>query len=139
MENITNLIRIKSNSKLNMTPEGDFFRAWVEFLKPIHNLTKREMDVLALFLKERYELSKVITDSDVLNSVLMSETTKRKVREKCGISVKHFQVVMSKFRKNGVLVDNKIYLTLIPSMSQEGAGLMIYFTFEDEQRFKFSN
>ena len=136
MENVTNLIRIKSNPKLKMTPDGDFFRAWVEFLKPVHNLTNREMDVLAIFLKERYQLSKVITDSDVLDSTLMSEVTKRRIREKCGISPKHFQVIMSKFRKNGVVVNNKIFLNLIPSLTNDGVGLMVYFSFKDEQLVK---
>lgn len=136
MDSITNYIDIHSNSKLDVSPEGDFFRVWVEFLKPVHKLTSREMDVLATFLKERYELSKVITDSDVLDSVLMSENTKRKIREKCGISPKHFQVIMSKFRKNRVVTDKKIYLTLIPSITPEGVGLMVYFNFAHEQRIK---
>jgi hypothetical protein len=136
MESVTNLIRIKSNPKLKMSPEGDFFRAWVEFLKPVHNLTSREMDVLAAFLKKRYELSNVIIDADTLDTVLMSEGTKREIREECGVSAKHFQVIMSTFRKNGVVVNNKIYLNLIPSVSKEGAGLMIYFSFKDEQLVK---
>lgn len=136
MESVTNMIRIQSNAKLKMSPDGDFFRAWVEFLKPVHNLTNREMDVLALFLKERHELSKVITDSDVLDSVLMSEGTKRKIRERCGVSPKHFQVIMCKFRKNRVVVDNKIFLNLIPLVTTEGAGLMVYFSFKDEQLIK---
>ena len=136
MENVTNLIKIKSNPKLKMSPDGDFFRAWVEFLKPIHNLTSREMDVLAVFLKKRYELSKVIIDSDTLDSVLMSERTKGEIRRECGVSAKHFQVIMSKFRKNGVVVNNKIFLNLIPSINKEGVGLMIYFSFKDEQLIK---
>lgn len=136
MENITNLIRIKSNQKLKISPDGDFFRVWVEFLKPLHDLTKREMDVLAIFLKERYELGKVITDSDVLDTVLMSEGTKRKIRNECGISAKHFQVIMSKFRKNGVIKDNKIHLNLIPTVTEEGVGLMVYFSFKNEQLVK---
>ena len=61
------------------------------------------MDVLAAFLKMRYFLSKEIIDSDRLDRVLMSEETKREIREKCGITPKHFQVIMSKFRKNGVI------------------------------------
>ena len=119
-----------------MSPDGDFFRVWVEFLKPLHDLTKREMDVLAIFLRERYELSKVITDSEVLDGVLMSEGTKRKIRNQCGISTKHFQVIMSKFRKNGVIKNNKIHLNLIPTVTEEGVGLMVYFSFKDEQRVK---
>jgi hypothetical protein len=137
MENITNLIRIKPSPKLNMSPEGDFFRYWVEFLKPLHELTNREMDVLAEFLKVRYKLSKEIINSDRLDRVLMSEETKREIRNTCGITTKHFQVIMSKFRKNGVIRDNKIHLNLIPTITEDGVGLMIYFSFKDEQHIKF--
>lgn len=125
-----------SNPKLKMSPEGDFFRVWVEFLKPLHKLANREMDVLAAFLKKRYELSKVITDSDVLDSVLMNENTKKDIRQTLNMAPKHFQVVMSKLRKNGVVRNNRIFLSLIPSITKEGVGLMIYFDFSNEQHIK---
>ena len=32
--------------------DGNFFRLWVEFLKPLHHLTDREMDVITAFLKK---------------------------------------------------------------------------------------
>lgn len=133
---MTNIIKINSNSRLNMSPDGDFFRVWVEFLKPIHNLTNKEMDVLAAFLKKRYELGKVITDSEVLDSVLMSEGTKKSIRLTCGITPKHFQVIMCKFRKRGVVRNNRIYLNLIPTITPEGVGLMVYFNFKNEQHLK---
>ena len=139
MENITNLIRIKSTPKLRMSPEGDFFRYWVEFLRPLHDLTKREMDILAEFLKTRYELGKVIIDGDTLDRVLMSEETKRNIRKACGISPKHFQVIMSKFRKNDVIRDNRIRLNLIPAITEEGVGLLVHFSFKDEQHIKLGN
>jgi predicted transcriptional regulator len=122
-----------------MSPEGDFFRYWVEFLRPIHELTKREMDVLAEFLKARYELSKVIIDNDTLDRVLMSDETKRNIRNSCGISSKHFQVIMSKFRKNGVVKNNKIHLNLIPTITDEGVGLLVHFSFKDEQHIKLGH
>ena len=119
-----------------MSPDGDFFRYWVEFLRPLHELTKREMDVLAEFLKVRYNLSKEIINTDRLDRVLMSEETKRDIRKTCGISAKHFQVIMSKFRKNGVVRDGKIHLNLIPTITEEGVGLMVHFIFKDEQHIK---
>jgi hypothetical protein len=136
MENITNLIRIKSNPKLNMTPEGDFFRYWVAFLEPLHELTKREMDVLAAFLKMRYTLGKVIIDEETLDRILMQKETKRDIRESLGMTPKHFQVAISKLKKRGVIVDKKIPPNLIPTITDEGAGLMIHFSFKNEQHIK---
>ena len=136
MEKVTNYIKLSSNPKLKMSPEGDFFRYWVEFLRPLHELTKREMDVLAEFLKVRYNLSKEIINTDRLDRVLMSEETKRDIRNTCGISAKHFQVIMSKFRKNGVIREGKIHLNLIPTITEEGVGLMVHFSFKNEQHVK---
>lgn len=132
MEKVTNYVKITSNPKLKMSPEGDFFRCWVEFLRPLHRLTKREMDVLAEFLKARYNLSKEIINTDRLDRVLMSEETKRYIRGICGIKTKHFQVILSKFKKNGVIKDGRINLNLIPTIMEEGVGLMVHFCFKDE-------
>lgn len=137
MNNVTNYIRISSNQNLKMSPDGDFFRTWVDFTKPIHNLTPKEMEVLALYLKERYELSKKIpNDAEMVDKILMSKDVRDRVRKQCNIKARHLNVVLSKFRKNGVIRDNRIYLNLIPILNEEGAGLYIEFDFKNEQRIK---
>ena len=88
-----NVIALKSSLS------GKFFRIWLEFLRPFHKLTERETDVMAAFLKERFELSKVVSDQEVLNRLTMSEDTKKKIRETCNISQTHFQVIMTKLKK----------------------------------------
>lgn len=112
--------------------DGKFFRYWFEFLKPFHHLTEREMDVITSFVKQRYELSKVITDSDILDKVTMSEDTKRKVREECEITLPHFQIVMSKLRKSKVIIDNKINPRYIPNVKEENGSfkMMLLFDFQ---------
>lgn len=136
MESVTNLIMVNSNPKLDVSPQGDFFRVWTEFLQPLHHLTNREMDVFAAFLKKRYELSKAISDPEVLDKMLMSEKVKREIRLQCKMAMKHFQVIMCRFRQKGVIKNDKIYLNLIPSLTNEGVGLMIYFNFKHEERVK---
>ena len=112
--------------------DGSFFKYWFMFLKPFHHLTEREMDVITSFVKQRYELSKVITDSDILDKVTMSEDTKRKVREECGITLPHFQIVMSKLRKSKVIIDNKINPRYIPNIKEENSSfkMMLLFDFQ---------
>lgn len=139
MGSVTNMIMVNSNPRLDVSPNGDFFRVWTEFLRPVHRLTNREMDVFAAFLKKRYELSKAITDSDVLDSMLMSEETKRQIRLQCKMATKHFQVVMCRFRQKGVIKDGKIFLNLIPTLTPEGVGLMVYFNFKNEKHIKLDN
>lgn len=118
-----NVIRIPTS--LN----GKFFKFWFEFLKPFHKLTEREIDIIAGFVKQRYELSKVIKDEGILNSVVMSEETKKKVREECGVTLSHFQVIMGKLRKSKVIIDNKINPRFIPNIveDEDSFQLLLFF------------
>lgn len=110
--------------------DGKFFRYWFEFLTPFHNLTGREMDVITSFVKQRYELSKVIKDNEILDKVTMSEDTKKKVREECDISLPHFQVIMGKLRKNKVIIDGKINPRYIPSVDEENGSFKMMLLFD---------
>lgn len=110
--------------------DGKFFRYWFEFLTPFHNLTEREMDVITSFVKQRYELSKVIKDNEILDKVTMSEDTKKKVREECDISLPHFQVIMGKLRKNKVIIDGKINPRYIPSVDEENDSFKMMLLFD---------
>lgn len=114
--------------------KGNFFKQWFVFLLPYHNLTDREIDIAAAFLRKRFELSKVISDVNILDSVLMSEDTKRSIREECGIKHQHFQVIMSKLRKSKVLLDNKVNPRFIPNIKEENGNfkLLLLFTFDNE-------
>lgn len=119
-----NVIRIPTSLKDN------FFRYWFEFLQPLHKLTNREIDIIAAFAKERYELSKVIKDNDILDKVTMSEDTKKKVREKCNITVPHFQVIMGNLKKAKVIEDGKINPRCIPNVTEENGYFQLVLLFD---------
>ena len=121
---------IDSIVRIPCKADGKFFRFWFEFLKPFHHLTEREMDVITAFVKQRHELSKVITDSDILDKVTMSEDTKKKVREECNITLPHFQVIMGKLRKNKVIIDGKINPRFIPNIDEETGTFQLLLLFE---------
>lgn len=110
--------------------DKSFFKYWFMFLQPFHKLTDREMDVIASLVKQRYELSKVIKDIDILDKVTMSEDTKKKVRKECNITLPHFQVIMGKLRKNKVIVDGKINMRFIPNIVEEDGVLQLLLLFE---------
>lgn len=124
MKKANNVIRIPTSL------DGKFFRYWFMFLQPFHKLTERETDVITAFVKHRYELSKVIKDEDILDRVTMSEDTKKKVREECDITLPHFQVIMGKLRKNGVIIDGKINPRFIPNISEESGHFQLMLLFE---------
>lgn len=108
---------------------NNFFRYWVEFLRPLHHLTDREMDVATAFLKKRYELSKDILDPIKLDKYLMNEDTKAEIRNECNISPAHFQVIMGKLRKSGVIKDGNIFPLFIPNIKEDSDTfqLLLYF------------
>lgn len=118
-----NVIRIPTNIKM-------FFRYWFTFLRPFHKLTDREIDIITSFTYERYLLSKVISDSDILDKVVMSEDTKKKVREESNISLAHFQVIMGKLRRNKVIIDNKINPRFIPNITDENGSFKLMLLFD---------
>lgn len=123
---------IKANNVIRIPTslDGNFFRYWFMFLEPFHKLTDREIDVITSFVKQRYELSKVIKDNNILDKVTMSEDTKRKVREECNITLPHFQVIMGKLRKNGVIVNGRINPKFIPNINGEVDNFQLLLLFD---------
>lgn len=126
---VDNVLSISTSLK------GKFFKHWLLFLLPYHNLTDREMDVAAAFLLKRFELSKVISDDNLLDSVLMSEDTKRSLRDECNIKHPHFQVIMSKLRKANIILENRLNPRFIPNVKEENGNfkLLLLFKFDDEK------
>lgn len=108
---------------------NNFFKTWLLFLRPYHELTDRQIDVASGFLKYRWELSKVIKDEKLLNENVMGENIKKKIREDCGITYNNFQVVMSELKKHKMIINNTINPKYIPSLKEdaEGFSFMIYF------------
>lgn len=116
----------KPNNVVTVPIQGDsssFFRWWCVFLRPFINLTNREVDVVAEFLRQRYELSKSISDPAILDTMVMSDETKKKVISACNITQQHFYVVMSNLRKNQIIKGNTLNPRLIPNVRQDDNGV----------------
>ena len=111
----------------------DFFRLWLKCIRFLHNLTEREQDVTAAFLRNRYYLSTKINDQKILNQVLFSEQTKKKIMAETNLSVAHFQVIMGKLRKAGVIKDNTLNPKIVPTLSPEAKDfkLLLFFEIDD--------
>lgn len=110
--------------------DGSFFKLWFSFLRPFHKLTDREIDVIASFVKQRYELSKDIKNQEILDKVVMSDDTKRKVREECNITQSHFQVVMTKLRKTKVIDNGRINPKFIPKIIEGSNSFQLLLSFD---------
>ena len=123
-----NVIRIPTSLK------GKFFRIWIEFLTPLHSLTNREKDVVAAFIKTRFELSKSVTDDTLLDKIVMSDDIKAKIKDECNVSDAFFQVILGKLRKTNVIIDGKINPKFIPknlNPNDKSFQLLLYFDLDE--------
>ncbi len=123
MEKKTRLPKPNNAFTVPSSLETDFFKWWCIFLNPLVGLTEREMDVVASILKQRYELSMSVSDPVVLDTLLMTDSVKRKIAESCHITLKYFYVVLSGLRKKGIIVNNTLDSRLIPNIRHDGSGV----------------
>jgi len=126
---------IKPNNVIRVPCTLDsLFRYWLDFLTPFHNLTSRETDVATAFLRERYKLSKVILDSDLVDRTLMSEESQRKLRQECELTNQHFQVIKSKLKSKKFFLNDKINPRLIPNINDimKSFQLLLVFDYSDD-------
>lgn len=104
-------------------PTTNFFRMWCVFLRPFVKLTDRETDIVACLLKHRHELSKCISDPTILDTMVMGDDMRQKIQKECNITPQHLCVVMSKLRKNNVIVNDIINPRLIPNIREDDNGM----------------
>jgi hypothetical protein len=113
------------------TSLDDFFKCWLIFLLPLHNLTNREIEVAASFYKKRYELSKnIINDDALLDSITLNEQSRKEIRLKCKLSPTHFQVIMSKLRKVRLIENNRFNLKFLPCIEKDKDQVQLMILFD---------
>lgn len=132
------MVKLNNVVRVNTTNVKDFFVKWFVFLKPFHNLTNKEIDVMATFLKYRYELLSKSDDPNLPNlidDVVMSEGIKAKVRADCKLSKAYFGALMSQLKRSSVFMDKKINPKFIPNMEvgDKSFNLLFYFEIGDEE------
>lgn len=122
--NIDNAIRIKALLSNN------FFSMWLNFLKPFHNLSKREIEIASFYLKKRYELSLKINDIELVDQIVFSKDTKREIKVSNNLSNTNFQIIMNNLRKKGFIVDQKINPKFIPRIKEDSKSFSFLLLFE---------
>lgn len=113
--------------------DSGFFKWWCIFLRPFISLTDRETEIIACFLKHRWELSRSISDPAIIDTMLMSDEIRSKIIEECHITLQHFYVVMSTLRKKKVIKNNLIDPRLIPNIRLDDNGVFkLLILFKDD-------
>jgi DNA-binding MarR family transcriptional regulator len=86
--------------KLDVSLKG-FFRNYLEVLKPLHNITPREADVLSRILYYNFIYSNY--EEKVRSKVIFDYDTKAQIREELNMTVHQFLNILKSLRKKGVL------------------------------------
>lgn len=122
------------SSNINVKPitikKENFFIYWLQFLKPYHKLRNKEIELLALFLVKRFELSKVIKDDVLIDKLLFDKDVKLEIRNKMGYSTGQvLENMLSGLRAKNIIVDNKIDKGLIPNLEENNTSFKLVFNF----------
>lgn len=127
--------KVSNTTVINVpiSSELQFFRYWVEFTKPIHKVSQRDMDLLALLLYKRYKLSNTINDSKLIDSILFSTESRKELREELNIPSNYFQVMLKHLRDKKVIIGNSINQKLIPRLQKTESvyKLIMQFSFDE--------
>ncbi len=108
-----------------------FFKYWVEFLRPLHKINPRDVEVMAMLLYKRHQLSKVIQDENVLDTTLMSGKVRKEIRNELGISSGYFQVILKHLRDKKAIVGDRINPKFVPKLDDSLGDykLIVQFSF----------
>lgn len=111
---------MKPNNIIALKCTADsFYRMWIEFLTPFHKLTAREKDVAARLIAQYFKLREHSEDPVVLRELLWSKTSKKDMIASLGMSQAYFQMVISRLKENGVIVNGDLNPKYIPHKSTE--------------------
>lgn len=101
----------------------DFFRKWCNVMRLLIPMTDKELNVVAAFLKQRWELSKIIYDPSVLDAQLMSDSVRDKIMEECDITRSYFHVLKSGLKAKNIIIGNRLNPKLIPNVQKSDHGV----------------
>lgn len=116
----------------------DFFIRWVEFLRPLHGLTRGEMFVLAAILRERDRLDRTISDKNIINSICLSENGRNKIMNEINMPRSKFNNYITKLkeskllkshRNNGKIDYYNIAPSIIPPVNDDNCKLLLIFDY----------
>lgn len=120
---------INAGLRVPCTPET-FVRTWFRYLTQVHQLTDKEADVAAEFVKHYMTLSKDIHDEGHINEILFSKKTKNQICDDLGLKQPYFRTILQSLRRNKVIVNGGLNKRYVPSYTP-GKKFRLMFVFDD--------
>lgn len=108
----------------------NIFKWWLELTKPFHKLSKPHTTVIEALLHEHYYLRHNIKDQSLVNDVLFSTSSRKRIMDRTGMSVGVLNNNLTQLRNNKCIIDNKINPKLIPNIDVNATDFRIIFQFK---------
>ena len=133
-----NITRNSNIAHIKVAAGVSFFYKWLEFIKPLHGLTRLEMKVLAMFLAKRQELLEVISKESIVGEILMGPATRKEMREAMEMKQAQFNMILSNLKKVGAISDGMITPRYVPNVEAKSGEykLILIFNILDENKEK---
>lgn len=124
------MTKLKNIKQANINIQlKDLFLKWLEITSAFHNLTRQQKRVLSLLLYYHYSFKKEITNKKILWKLVFDYDTKAKVKDELGIKDSVLQNILTKLRKDNIIINNEISPAFIPDLEPDSKVFRILFNF----------
>lgn len=130
----SNITKNSNVAHVKSTNGTDFFYKWLNFIKPLHGLTKLEMKVLSLILARRQELLLVVKDDALVGQILKSAQTRRELREELNMTSTQFNILYSNLKKAGAINEDRIVNKYIPNIECDSKEYRLILIFDINEK-----
>lgn len=102
---------------LEVSPR-EFFRSWLVWLRPLHRLTEKEMDIAAMMLEAMQFLSSRVKDEKKRGRIITSLESRKRMSDMIGMSDQYFGMLVSGLKKKGFIQGEGINPQYIPRIDE---------------------
>lgn len=124
---------MKENRALFKVSLKESFHKWLELTKTFNKLTGQEIDIVALFLYNRYMISQSISSDIYINRILFDKDTKAQIRNELDIKPQVFLNILSSLRKKRVLTTDSINKGYIPRIDKNTLRVVFEFKIQEDE------
>lgn len=104
-----------------------FFKYWLNFTKPFHSLSDREINVVSLLLYYHHIFKKETTNEKMLWKMLFDYDTKMLIKKELdNMKDPILQNILSSLRRKKVIVNNKLNQAYIPDIGKDNNFKIIF-------------
>ena len=115
-------MKVNSAIKIDTKSVDDFCTKYIHFLRPLHRLPDKEIEVLAHLVKYWLILEKQLHKERLINDALYGKEITKKIVEECNIKVSNYRVIISSLRRKGIIDNRTIDKMYIPKVANLKKG-----------------